>query len=52
MLFLIFRHLMELQLAPSDNPRRLLSHGSCAFSRLYKAYVDNMPQAKVKIFLN
>ena len=38
---------MELQLATSENPRRLLRHGSCAFSQIYRAYVDSLPQAKV-----
>ncbi|XP_066958236.1 GTPase-activating protein and VPS9 domain-containing protein 1 [Macrobrachium rosenbergii] len=43
----LLKHLMELQLATSDNPRRLLRHGSCAFSQIYRAYVDSLPQAKV-----
>lgn len=41
------RHLMELQLATSETPRRLLRRGSCAFSQIYQAYVDSLPQAKV-----
>ncbi|KAK7074988.1 GTPase-activating protein and VPS9 domain-containing protein 1 [Halocaridina rubra] len=43
----LLKHLMELQLATSENPRRLLRHGSCAFSQIYRAYVDSLPQAKV-----
>lgn len=42
------RHLMELQLATSETPRRLLRHGSCAFSQIYRTYVDSLPQAKVR----
>lgn len=41
------RHLMELQLAVSETPRRLLRRGSCAFSQIYRSYVDTLPQAKV-----
>ncbi|KAK4303813.1 hypothetical protein Pmani_024199 [Petrolisthes manimaculis] len=43
----LLKHLMELQLATSETPRRLLRHGSCAFSQIYRAYVDSLPQAKV-----
>ncbi|XP_069937394.1 GTPase-activating protein and VPS9 domain-containing protein 1 [Cherax quadricarinatus] len=43
----LLKHLMELQLATSETPRRLLRHGSCAFSQIYRAYVDTLPQAKV-----
>ncbi|XP_047500303.1 GTPase-activating protein and VPS9 domain-containing protein 1-like isoform X1 [Penaeus chinensis] len=43
----LLKHLMELQLAVSETPRRLLRRGSCAFSQIYRSYVDTLPQAKV-----
>ncbi|EFX89280.1 hypothetical protein DAPPUDRAFT_303141 [Daphnia pulex] len=43
----LLKHLMELQLVSSENPRRLLRHGSCAFSRLYKAFTEGLFSAKV-----
>ncbi|KAK4017067.1 hypothetical protein OUZ56_032022 [Daphnia magna] len=43
----LLKHLMELQLVNSENPRRLLRHGSCAFSRLYKAFTEGLFSAKV-----
>ncbi|XP_076061882.1 GTPase activating protein and VPS9 domains 1 isoform X2 [Oratosquilla oratoria] len=45
-LFLL-KHLIQLQLAPSETPRRLLRHGSCAFSQVFRAYLDSLPLAKV-----
>uniref|UniRef100_T1IJR9 Receptor-mediated endocytosis protein 6 homolog n=1 Tax=Strigamia maritima TaxID=126957 RepID=T1IJR9_STRMM len=43
----LLRHLMELQLAASENPRRLLRHGSCAFSRVYKTFNEGLFSAKL-----
>lgn len=43
----LLKNLSELQLAPSENPRRQLRHGSCAFSQIYRAYVEMLPQSKV-----
>ncbi|CAL4082390.1 unnamed protein product, partial [Meganyctiphanes norvegica] len=43
----LLKHLIELQLATSENPRRQLRHGSCAFSQIYRAYVEMLPQSKV-----
>ncbi len=47
----LLKRLMELQLVPCDNPRRLLRHGSCAFSRLYKAFTEGLFSAKVSFLV-
>ncbi|KAB7498638.1 GTPase-activating protein and VPS9 domain-containing protein 1 [Armadillidium nasatum] len=46
-LLYLLSNLIELQLASSQNPRRLLLNGSCAFSQVYKTYIETLPQAKV-----
>ncbi|XP_071038860.1 GTPase-activating protein and VPS9 domain-containing protein 1 [Parasteatoda tepidariorum] len=43
----LLKELMSLQLAISDNPRRLLRHGSCAFSRVYKIFSECLFSAKI-----
>ncbi|GIY73054.1 GTPase-activating protein and VPS9 domain-containing protein 1, partial [Caerostris extrusa] len=43
----LLKELMALQLAVSDNPRRLLRHGSCAFSRVYKIFSECLFSAKI-----
>ncbi|XP_054720552.1 GTPase-activating protein and VPS9 domain-containing protein 1-like [Uloborus diversus] len=43
----LLKELMSLQLAVSDNPRRLLRHGSCAFSRVYKIFNECLFSAKI-----
>lgn len=43
----LLRQLALLQLAPSDNPRRLLRHGTCAFSRLYSTFHSNLHTAQL-----
>ncbi|VVC30572.1 Hypothetical protein CINCED_3A019626 [Cinara cedri] len=43
----LLRHLAVLQLIPADNPHRVLSHGSCAFSRLYSAFHGSLFSAKL-----
>ncbi|KAF8788397.1 GTPase-activating protein and VPS9 like protein [Argiope bruennichi] len=43
----LLKELMSLQLAMSDNPRRLLRHGSCAFSRFYKIFSECLFSAKI-----
>lgn len=43
----LLRQLAFLQLAPSDNPRRLLRHGSCAFARLYSTFHENLHTAQL-----
>ncbi|XP_020296298.1 GTPase-activating protein and VPS9 domain-containing protein 1 isoform X2 [Pseudomyrmex gracilis] len=43
----LLRHLMLLQIIPSDNPRRLLRHGTCAFSRLYAIFHESLFSAKL-----
>ncbi|XP_066584150.1 GTPase-activating protein and VPS9 domain-containing protein 1 isoform X2 [Prorops nasuta] len=43
----LLRHLMLLQIIPSDNPRRLLRHGTCAFSRFYSVLHENLYTAKL-----
>ncbi|XP_014468928.1 PREDICTED: receptor-mediated endocytosis protein 6 homolog isoform X1 [Dinoponera quadriceps] len=42
----LLRHLMLLQIIPSDNPRRLLRHGTCAFSRFYSIFHESLFSAK------
>ncbi|XP_017887032.1 GTPase-activating protein and VPS9 domain-containing protein 1 isoform X2 [Ceratina calcarata] len=46
LLLKLLRHLMLLQIIPSDNPRRLLRHGTCAFSRLYSIFHESLFSAK------
>lgn len=43
----LLKELMALQLATSENPRRLLRHGSCAFSRVYKTFSESLFSAKL-----
>ncbi|KAL1423661.1 hypothetical protein MTO96_021034 [Rhipicephalus appendiculatus] len=43
----LLRELMVLQLEGCDNVRRLLQHGSCAFSRFYKAFTEGLPGAQL-----
>lgn len=43
----LLRHLMFLQIVPSDNPRRLLRHGTCAFSRFYSVFHESLFSAKL-----
>ncbi|XP_011167348.2 GTPase-activating protein and VPS9 domain-containing protein 1 isoform X3 [Solenopsis invicta] len=43
----LLRHLMLLQIIPSDNPRRLLRHGTCAFSRFYSIFHESLFSAKL-----
>ncbi|XP_075226485.1 GTPase activating protein and VPS9 domains 1 isoform X2 [Lycorma delicatula] len=43
----LLKTLTELQLCTSDNPRRLLRHGSCAFSRLYSVFHEGLFSAKL-----
>ncbi|XP_011863145.1 PREDICTED: GTPase-activating protein and VPS9 domain-containing protein 1 isoform X3 [Vollenhovia emeryi] len=43
----LLRHLMLLQIIPSDNPRRLLRHGTCAFSRFYAIFHESLFSAKL-----
>ncbi|XP_043276370.1 GTPase-activating protein and VPS9 domain-containing protein 1 isoform X2 [Venturia canescens] len=43
----LLRELMLLQIIPSDNPRRLLRHGTCAFSRFYSVFHESLFSAKL-----
>ncbi|XP_066994190.2 GTPase-activating protein and VPS9 domain-containing protein 1 isoform X2 [Anabrus simplex] len=43
----LLRHLTELQLVRSDNPRRLLKQKSCAFARLYNEFHEGLFSAKL-----
>ncbi|XP_012287140.1 GTPase-activating protein and VPS9 domain-containing protein 1 isoform X2 [Orussus abietinus] len=43
----LLQHLMFLQIIPSDNPRRLLRHGTCAFSRFYSVFHESLFSAKL-----
>ena len=47
MLLRLLLHLMKLQLSHSTNPRKLLRQGNCAFSRLYKAFSEELFSAKL-----
>ena len=43
----LLHHLMRAQLAAAPNPRKLLKQSSCAFSRLYKAFNEEIFSAKL-----
>ncbi|UYV63347.1 GAPVD1 [Cordylochernes scorpioides] len=43
----LLKELMVLQLTTTANPLRLLRHGSCAFSRVYKALNEGLFAAKL-----
>ncbi|PSN29560.1 hypothetical protein C0J52_22666 [Blattella germanica] len=43
----LLRHLTEIQLVPSDDPRRLLRQRSCAFARLYGEFHESLFSAKL-----
>lgn len=43
----VLKSLLDLQLAPSDDPRRLLRRGSCAFSIAFKQLFDIVFSAKL-----
>lgn len=47
LLLQLLRHLAKLQIATSDNPRRLIRNGSCAFSKLYSTYHEGLFSAKL-----
>ncbi|XP_076233243.1 GTPase activating protein and VPS9 domains 1 isoform X2 [Calliopsis andreniformis] len=42
----LLKQLMLLQIVPSDNPRRLLRHGTCAFSKFYSVFHESLFSAK------
>lgn len=42
----MLKELLVNQLAQNDNPRRLLRHGTCAFSRIYKIFSEGLLDAK------
>lgn len=46
----LLRNLIDKQLAPSDDPRRLLRQISAAFSAVFKAFTESLLEAK--LFLN
>ena len=43
----LLHSLMESQLISAANPRKLLRQGNCAFSRLYKAFNEELFSAKL-----
>ena len=43
----VLKALIELQIAPSDNPRRLLRKGSCAFSVVFKLLNEGLFSGKL-----
>ena len=47
LLLRLLHQLMKLQLSSSPNPRKLLRQGNCAFSRLYKAFSEELFSAKL-----
>lgn len=51
----LLHHLMQMQLTPATNPRKLLRQGNCAFSRLYKVRIrylqDDKFQFDIRRFL-
>ncbi|XP_026687904.1 GTPase-activating protein and VPS9 domain-containing protein 1-like [Diaphorina citri] len=46
-ILIMLRHLTILQLLPSEDPRRLLRHNTCAFSQIYSAFLEGLFSAKV-----
>lgn len=47
MMLRLLRELIELQIVVSENPRRMLRSGSCAFSRLYHRLHESLFSAKL-----
>uniref|UniRef100_A0A672MX49 GTPase-activating protein and VPS9 domain-containing protein 1-like n=1 Tax=Sinocyclocheilus grahami TaxID=75366 RepID=A0A672MX49_SINGR len=45
--FRVLRYLVEFELKESDNPRRLLRRGTCAFSILFKLFSEGLYSAKL-----
>lgn len=43
----LLRHLILLQIVPSDDPRRLTRPGTCAFSRFYSVFHESLFSAKL-----
>ncbi|KAL7980902.1 hypothetical protein Chor_002056 [Crotalus horridus] len=43
----VLRYLVEFELKESDNPRRLLRRGTCAFSVLFKLFSEGLFSAKL-----
>ncbi|KAH3792860.1 hypothetical protein DPMN_146359 [Dreissena polymorpha] len=43
----VLKSLLELQLSPCENPRRMLSRGSCAFSMAFKQLFDMVFSSKL-----
>uniref|UniRef100_A0AAX7VTB5 GTPase-activating protein and VPS9 domain-containing protein 1 n=1 Tax=Astatotilapia calliptera TaxID=8154 RepID=A0AAX7VTB5_ASTCA len=43
----VLRYLIEFELKESDNPRRLLRRGTCAFSILFKLFSEGLYSAKL-----
>ncbi|KAM6954701.1 GTPase-activating protein and VPS9 domain-containing protein 1 isoform 2-T2 [Aplochiton taeniatus] len=43
----VLRYLVEFELKESDNPRRLLRRGTCAFSLLFKLFSEGLYAAKL-----
>lgn len=47
MVLRLLRELIEIQVIASENPRRMLRTGSCAFSRLYHRLHESLFSAKL-----
>ncbi|KAI1290103.1 GTPase-activating protein and VPS9 domain-containing protein 1 [Halotydeus destructor] len=43
----LLKELIDCQVASNENPRRVLRHGTCAFSRIYKMFSEGMSSAKM-----
>ena len=47
LLLQLIKELIALQVSASDQPRRLLRHGTCAFSRIVKMFQESLSSAKL-----
>lgn len=43
----VLKKLVDIQLLPAANPRKLLRHGNCSLSRLYKAFSEQLFSSKL-----
>lgn len=41
------KEVIDRQLAVNDNPRRLLRHGTCAFSKVYQLFLGNLSESRL-----
>ena len=43
----LLKELFNFQLVQSENPRRLIRHGSCAFSKIYKLFCEQIIDGRI-----